>query len=755
MFPRLTAILLLATLCGCEKNGPTVVQSTQDTTAPAPSSADTGWPRIFEKKGEQVSLFQPQIDEWKDASKIEFRMAVALKLRDRQDSIFGALTVKGDTLVDHDQNLVIITNLDPKVHFPSVSGSEEKRLEKIVGEVLPKKDYLQVSLDRVLACLHADQKPRVANINLDPPPIFHSESPAILVIFMGSPQFKPIKGTKLLSAVNTNWPVFLDESGGKYFLLDQATWLTAPDAVKGPWTAATSLPREFSRLPKDAVWDEVHKHIPLVAASSAPRVFTSTEPAELIVTNGPASYTPISGTSLLYVSNPVMPLFMNTSDSSLYLLVAGRWFRATGLDGPWTAASTSLPSDFSRIPSDSPVGDVLASVPGTTEANAAIAKAAIPHIASLKRDSAKLKVVYEGPPKFVSIPGTSMSYAVNTSNEVILVEGNYYCCNQGAWFVAPAATGPWLLCVSVPQTIYTIPPTSPMYNVTYVQVYNSTPTTVTYGYTSGYSGEYLAATGTLMFGAGMATGALLASSSNYCYPCSAAFCSYGCAAAYHYGYGGYYRACGCYGPYGGAGHYAAYNPATGAFSRGSYHYGPYGASEMHQAYNPFTGVSRAHASATNGYQSWGHSVASRGDQWASASHVSGEHGSAGWAHTSSGASAGYAHAGDTTVAKTPNNVYASHDGNVYRKPEGGGDWQHFGEGGWHPASGSSGWDRGMEQRMNDDFASRFRGDSMANRFGGFGGGGFDRGGFGGRGFGGGGFGGRGFGGGGFRGGFRR
>jgi hypothetical protein len=730
-FRIFVSLAVIITLGACEDGSSKGNDGGSNATGGAiASTGDPGWPRVFEKHGETVSLFQPQIDEWKDYSKIDFRMATALTLRGRKDPIFGTLTIKGDTFVDHDQDVVMITNLDKKVHFPNVGESETKRLEKIMNEVLPKKDFLQVSLDRVLAYTHVNQQPRVADVNLNPPPIFHSDSPAILVIYMGPPQFKPIVGTPLLSATNTNWLVFLDEKNSRYYLLDQATWLTAPDAVKGPWTAAESLPAGFSKLPKEEVWAEVRKHIPLAKAKTVPKVLTSTEPAELIVTNGPAAYTPISGTSLLYVSNPVMPLFMCTADSNLYFLVAGRWFRAQNLDGPWTAATSTLPPDFSRIPTDSPVADVLAAVPGTSEAKAAIAKASLPHIASINRSTAKLKVDYEGAPKFVPIAGTSMSYAVNTPYEVIQVSGMYYCCNQGVWFVAPASAGPWQLCASVPQVIYTIPATSPMYNVTYVQVYSSSPTIVTNGYTSGYSGEYVAATGTLMFGAGMATGALLASSSNYCYPCSAAYCSYGCAAAYHYGYGGYYRGCSAYGPYGGAGHYAGYNPATGAFSRGSYHYGPYGASETHQAYNPFTNTYRSHSSATNGYQSWGHSYVSHDGQSAEAGHVSGEHGSAGWAHTSSGASAGYAHAGDSTVAKTPNNVYASHDGNVYKKPEGGGGWEHYGEGGWHPASSSSSWDHGAEQHMNDDFASRSHGDDFANRFGGFHGGGFGGGGFG-------------------------
>lgn len=711
---------------------------------PAAGPQDIGWPRVFTRKSEQITLYQPQVDEWKDFSAISFRMAVQISMDHGKKIFYGSMSANGNSFIDHERNLVVITDLQSRVQFPGVSEHEAKKLEKLVHEVVPPRDYLQVSLDRVLACVHGSIKPRVVDVNLNPPPIYHSDVPAILVMFMGPPQFKPIKGTKLLSAVNTNWPVFLDEANGRYYLLDQSTWLTAPDAIKGPWAAATSLPAEFSKLPKEKVWDEARKHIPLVVAKSAPRVFATTEPAELIVTQGPPSYTPISGTSLLYASNPVQPLFMCMTDSNVYFLAAGRWFRAPNLEGPWTAASTSLPSDFARIPASCPVHDVLASVPGTQEAKQAVLLASLPHIATVQRGSATVTVVYEGEPKFVPIQGTMMTYAVNTSYQIIGADGQYYCCYNGIWFVAPTATGPWVVAATIPQVIYTIPPTNPMYNVTYVQVYSSTPSTVVVGYTGGYSGEYVAATGALMFGAGMATGALLASCDHYYYPCYPSYCSYGCAACYHYGYGGYYRGCSCYGPYGGCGHYAGYNPATGAFSRGAYHYGPYGAGEVHQAYNPWTNTYRAHASGTNGYQSWGRSVATNGDQWAESSHVSGRYGSAGQVHTSSGWNAEGVHtAGGTTAVKTPNNVYAAHDGNVYRKPDDGG-WQHWNNGGWQDAHHYSGWNNSFAQSMDHDFASRGWGDSMSNRWGGggFGGdrfGGFGRGGFGGGGFHGGGF----------------
>ena len=140
-------------------------------------------------------------------------------------------------------------------------------------------------------------------------------------------------------------------------------------------------------------------------------------------------------------------------------------------------------------------------MPGTSEAQLAVLKAQIPQQATLKRAEAKLTVTYAGQPQFKPIPGTDLIYAVNTSFQVIGSGGKYYVCYQGAWFVGPTPNGPWALADSIPPAIHTIPPSSPVYNVSYVNVYAATPETVTYGYTAGYAMGFLTA-GALVYGTG-------------------------------------------------------------------------------------------------------------------------------------------------------------------------------------------------------------------------------------------------------------
>ena len=68
-----------------------------------------------------------------------------------------------------------------------------------------------IALDRVLANFDASQviPKNIDGVKADPPPIFFSQEPAVLVNIDGDPIWAPIKGNDLQSAVNTNWDLFL------------------------------------------------------------------------------------------------------------------------------------------------------------------------------------------------------------------------------------------------------------------------------------------------------------------------------------------------------------------------------------------------------------------------------------------------------------------------------------------------------------------------------------------------------------------
>jgi hypothetical protein len=69
------------------------------------------------------------------------------------------------------------------------------------------------------------------------------------------------------------------------------------------------------------------------------------------------------------------------------------------------------------------------------------------------------------------------------------------------WFVATAPRGPWAVATSVPAVLNSIPPSSALYSLTFVQIYGFTPTVVYEGYTPGYMGVYVNG-GAVVYGTG-------------------------------------------------------------------------------------------------------------------------------------------------------------------------------------------------------------------------------------------------------------
>ena len=447
----------------------------------------------------------------------------------------------------------------------------------------------------------------------------------------------------------------------------------------------------MAKLPND--WADVKRTIPPSPPSNAkaPERFSdSNTAAELIAFDGTPQWKAIQGTNLAYAANTDSDFFIDYSTNRLYYLTSGRWFTALQRTGPWSFASDKLPADFAKIPADSPAGDILPSVPGTDEAREAVMMAQIPTLATVNKTeaAAAVKVSYQGESAIqADRKYAPLFYAVNTDSKLMKVGDLYYLCFQGVWFMSRGSNGPWETVSSVPPAIYQIPPSSPVYNVTYVKVYESTPQTVTCGYTAGYMGTFIL---------GVAVGATIAYGTGYYYPPYVYWGprpvpyyvgyprTYGVGVHYNYYSGGYYAQKSVYGPYGTASRAAWYNPSTGFYGRAATVQTFAGGATVGQVYNPWTGTYGATRQGSNAYSQWGSSVAVRGDQWAQTAHRSNANGTIAGGRTSDGGRAvgGAGRGGSGFVAQDKNNnMYAGRDGNVYKK-DSSGSWSKYGSGGW-------------------------------------------------------------------------
>jgi len=658
------------------------------------------FPRTYPlPNGGHITLFQPQIESWNAQTHIVALSAVAYSAKPADKPIMGSIKIEADTEIAIEDRLVRFKDFTiPEVNFTSLSRDDSRMISTALQAALPEADKM-LGLDRVFAAVDKSQLASAVKnakgIKADPPKIFYSETPAVIVVFDGEPVWAPIKDVDLKFAVNTNWDLFQQISTKTFYLRKDANWFKSDDLKTG-WTPAGTLPESFAKLPADDNWKDVRANIPgkALAAGKAPQIFVSTEPAELIVTGGRPKYSPVPNTALLWVNNTESDVFRNGQNGNLYYLVAGRWFSAPALTGPWTFATPDLPADFQKISIEHPRSRVLASVPGTQQATEAVLQARVPITARVSKSQLKApEVIYQGDPKFEPIEGTMLTMAVNTDREIIQFRGIYYMCYQGIWFTSSSPTDYWTVASEVPKEIYDIPASSPVHNVTYVTVQDDDPNDdlVTASYEPGYTGTEVA-WGVPVWGTGWYYPPYLYYGGYYpiYYPWHH---TYGLAAWYNPYLGVFGRGAVGYGPDGGLGFGASYNPRNGAYLRAASVYGARNSSSTFaEAYSPRAGGMYAQTrQSSNVYGNWGSSYVQRGDNWAQTAgtynYRTGNSNAAIGTGEGRGAVTRSGNRGQTTVVRNQEGeIFAGHDGHVYRR-KGNGYQRYDNSGNWVNSSG--------------------------------------------------------------------
>jgi hypothetical protein len=718
--------------------GPIVIAQAPAAKTPAASSAaattppepDGGWPRAYTtSSGAALLIYQPQIASWPNQKHVTAYAAISYSAKGAKQAALGTIRLESDTKVAIDDRLVSFSDL--KIVESNFSTLDRDAVKTVVSEITASVplDERVIALDRMLANLDTSQiVPRnVDGLKADPPTIFFSQTPAVLVNIDGDPIWSPIPQNDLRSAVNTNWDLFEHGPTKTFYLRHERVWMKASD-VKGPWAPAGTLPESFSKLPADENWKDVKATLPgqRVNANQLPKVFVSFQPAELILLKGSPSYSAVPGArQLLWVSNTESDVFRMGNKGPVFFLVAGRWFAAPDFTGPWKFVTPELPADFKLIPLEHERSRVLASVPGTPQAIEGVLLAGIPQTARVLRNVAAPEVDYQGgAPQFEPIEKTSVQRAINTDKDILKVGDLYYMCFQGVWFMSKTPTGPWTVTGEVPKTIYEIPVSSPAHAVTYVTVEDDDDDAVVFATAAAFTG--------VMIGWGCAVWG-----TGYYYPPYAYYGgfypyyrpyypTYGFGASYNPWTGAYTRGAVAYGPYGGAGVAQRYNPRTGTYSRGAAAWGPYGARGAASAYNPRTGAYGSTRQGANVYGSWGTTGVQRGDDWARTSRYTsnitgnttrvtrGSEGGAAITRNQPGVGNG-----GGVVRTGDGDVYAGRDGNVYRKQ--GDSWQKYDNGSWNNtpsatpqqrqgtqdrATQNSGWDSSTSNQVNRDSAAR-------------------------------------------------
>lgn len=504
------------------------------------------WPREIQVPKATIVIYQPQPETFKD-NHLTGRSAVSVTMKDNPEPVFGAAWYDASIATDRDNRTVEVQEVKvTKVKFPEATPEQEQKFIDVVSREMTGWK-LKMSLDRLLTTLElADKEQKISSqLSTQVPKILYSDQPAVLVVIDGKPILRPVEGSQIQQVINTAFQIFMDPAAKLYYLKGSPQWFSASDPL-GEWKVANAVPEAVQKL-----GSSVDNAPTTQGPSGVPKIIVATEPTELIVSQGPPQWAPIADTGLSDLQNSENAVFFQPGTGTYFAMFSGRWFASKGapqtasyslpkllfagvmgpwgcskraaeegpqpaaqqapppvsqeapqkpvsanpLNGPWAYLSADqLPEGFRKFPSDFKKSWVLASIPGTDEADDAVMDAQIPQTAVIDKKKASFTPTYDGPPQFEKVSGTAMDYAVNTPNQILKDGDKYYAVDQGVWYVADSPEGPWRVSDSRPKDVDQIPPDNPNYNTKYVYVYDSDEDNAYVGYTAGYLGSFILGT---------------------------------------------------------------------------------------------------------------------------------------------------------------------------------------------------------------------------------------------------------------------
>jgi hypothetical protein len=198
-----------------------------------------------------------------------------------------------------------------------------------------------------------------------PVPVIHiATTPTELIVTDGEPKWTPIEGTNLLYASNTTGHIFKEIDDQRTYVLVSGRWFRAA-GMTGPWAfvPANELPKDFADIPDDSPKENVKASVAgtpqaeeAAIAAQIPQTSVVKKSAVKMtepVFDGQPELRAIPDTSLQYVVNTATPVIM-VDAHSWYAVENGVWFVSGSIKGPWVIA-TSVPAVIYSIPYSSPL----------------------------------------------------------------------------------------------------------------------------------------------------------------------------------------------------------------------------------------------------------------------------------------------------------------------------------------------------------------------------------------------------------------
>jgi hypothetical protein len=191
-----------------------------------PVQADGGWPRSYTTPtGAKVVIYTPQVASWENQKLMVLYAAVAYTPTNAM-SVFGSIKAEVKTKVALDERLVELSDVKiTDANFPQLAKNQVQEIVTQISSGIPTHERV-FALDRVLASVNTSQiiPKNMDGVKADPPIVFFSKTPALLVNIDGEPVWSAIPQNDLKYAINTNWDLFEHAPTKTFYLRQEMTW---------------------------------------------------------------------------------------------------------------------------------------------------------------------------------------------------------------------------------------------------------------------------------------------------------------------------------------------------------------------------------------------------------------------------------------------------------------------------------------------------------------------------------------------------
>jgi hypothetical protein len=192
------------------------------------------------------------------------------------------------------------------------------------------------------------------------PTVLFSKEPAEVIVIEGAAKLETIPKTAGLSYVsNTASPLF--QLAGDWYFLAAGRWFATKNLNKGPWTFVSELPDAFRLIPADHAMAAVRASVPgttearmAVLEATLPKknaVARDAKPSVQVTYAGDPQFEPIEKTGVSRAVNTSFDVLQ--VQNTFYLCYQGAWYQSTNANGPWALAA-SVPAAIYTIPPSSP-----------------------------------------------------------------------------------------------------------------------------------------------------------------------------------------------------------------------------------------------------------------------------------------------------------------------------------------------------------------------------------------------------------------